>query len=310
MLSIALSVLPFLGIYPIDPVPLRRLIDEADVIAVVETTATLEKLGGEDYEIFGTQVAKLRPITILKGSGLPGRIEVLYENGMICPAPAHFEAKATQLVFLKESDTENYYESVALSYGTPTLDERERKTYEIAIQKWLAIPLLPEEEQQEAKRHWMVRLTLHPHTRSEGLLELNPNRYSPSHGSDGVWPYSVLDFSDEQKDALVKALLKTEDFGYQVRNFYHTLKATGDPRLAPWLLSRLRKATPRELRSSYGDWLHELLRVIPNEEAEQMFHKHWKPAEKDSYSDQQWVYRYPTNASQYSRAKALIALYP
>jgi hypothetical protein len=264
--------------YPIDPVSLRLLIANSDVIAVVEVLDTKDdsESNPQAAQPRGpSHTANLRLKKIIKGDVDAVQIEVRYSGNFICPSPPHFEVGEVQLVFLSKTDGDEY-RSTGLSYGTPRLTSKQLTAYIATVEKRLVINDIDDEKQREAAElQWVLNLTLNPLTRNEGILELNPERYLPTGFSKDKWKYSYDQFSVAQQNKLVEALLACTDFGYETKSFYQVVEPSLDPRLTQWLKTRISKASDLSFLIETGVWLLRLLERDNTPEAREFFEEHW-----------------------------------
>jgi len=146
--------------YPIPPVPLRELSMEAELIVdayVIDDSDDEEK----DPFQWDSGTAYLNINSILKGVTTLEVIEVKYNAGMICPAPAHYEPGKRVLAFLnKQKDSESYY-TVSLSYGSKELDEACMIVYKNRVKEILLINQLQDEQSRiKETTDWIVQCAL------------------------------------------------------------------------------------------------------------------------------------------------------
>ena len=284
MIGLLIYFSTFFNLYPIDPVSLRLLTDDSDVIAVVEVLETgknPESNPKRDYRI-PSHIATLKVKKIIKGGEISSQMNVGYSGNMLCPSPANFEVGELQLVFLVESDDDRY-RSTALSYGTPHLEGKKLTAYIAAVEKRLVIMGIEDEkEHKAADRQWILDLTLDPLTRHEGILELNPERYLPTGSSKGKWSYSFNQFSLTQQNKLIEAVLGCADFDYEAQGFYKVVASSPDPRLTEWLKTRISKASGYFFQRHTGEWLLKLLERQENPEAREFLEEQWPKTESGS----------------------------
>jgi hypothetical protein len=180
VLASPLLFAPLASAYPIPPVNLWKLAEQADLI-VVARVASVERRpsieSNEDH--FGTDTAHLRVAETWKGDGGTD-VDVAFGSGVICPAPAHYEAGATVLAFLARPDEKTAltkdapdvrWRTVSLSYGSlyprdedlPIL--RDLVVEALALQSRGPVP-------EAARRAWHVRAATHRATRWHGLMGL------------------------------------------------------------------------------------------------------------------------------------------
>lgn len=173
--------------FPIEPVPLRILIEQSDLIVFAkvepprapprkatnnqkEVTISLSGLY-EDY--LGKSPARLRPLSLLKGTPPPGLIEVHFNPNMVCPMPPRFPANSNVMAFLVTHAASNGFRTVGLHYGAKLLSDQDASAYARLIKEYLQI--LPERDRNKRSlqtTEWLVQCVEDPVTRYEGVMEL------------------------------------------------------------------------------------------------------------------------------------------
>jgi hypothetical protein len=167
--------------YPISPVPLWELTDEAtlivlgDVIEIAGSTEAIEEsLPGAPPFTRSTgsvAVARIAVREVWKGEA-GAQIEVFFEANLICPAPPRYVTGKLVAAFL--SREENHWYTVGLSYGTlyPTAGEvddlRDRVREADRLQQAGVVD--PRE-----RIAWHVRAASRRATRWHGLYGLKPS---------------------------------------------------------------------------------------------------------------------------------------
>jgi hypothetical protein len=281
--ALLLTVTPLIGgetidrsvVYPIDPMPLRLLCEVAPLIAVVKAgEPRLRKVDDpNDWEVGEVDLEILR---ILKGEIAVPSVTVRYSPGMICPAPASFNPGKTHLVFLKDTG-EEFFRTVALSYGSKDLQGDALTAYTDAVKKWMQIQELEKlAERQTAMVEWLVGLAENPHTRWEGAFEFHSARYLPTHFTEDRWIYKWPMLTSEQKQRLVIAQCASKTFDFGDQTLLEILKDDKDPRLDAYLLSLLNQ-WEFDVPFRAGKWIHLAAMRSENERALEFFLENWKP---------------------------------
>jgi hypothetical protein len=272
-------------VFPIPPMPLRLLCESADLIAVVRTGEPCLNSKVENHSGWNTHQVELEVLQVLHGEAKGDSIWVGFNPNMVCPSPANFISGKTPLVFLQETEGDEY-ETVGLHYGTKELLGEALNAYTSAVQQWVEIQTLGSEDRHLAMVEWLTSLAENPHTRWEGAFEFDHER---SYFADDVikkvqldYPYSTL--RPEQITRLVSALCKANSLDYKNQALLRVLKNETDPHLDEFLrrvLEKLEYDLPR--RSGY--WIHLMAKRSQNPKAIQFFDRHWKPARYSLESD-------------------------
>lgn len=195
LLTVGLAVLMSSGAhaYPIPPVPLWSLVEQAETIVVAKVVKVAEPRGrGEDDEPGpALSVATLRVLETWKGPAA-GEIEVKFPAGLICPAPPRYFEGEDVVAFLGGED-QGWGTTVGLSYGTLYPEGREELS-DLREMVRRAIALQARRSVHEVDRiDWLVEAAIRPGTRWHGLYELEPagdelrSFYDLDRPRKGVW---------------------------------------------------------------------------------------------------------------------------
>jgi len=166
--------------YPITPVPLWGLIEEADLVVLADVADVTEaaETGGTSLRdapsasrIGGPgSIAHLRVREVWKGEA-PGVVRVEFDPNYLCPVPPRYVAGKTVVAFL--TGEEGTWATVALSYGTHYPAQGEIGDYWDRVRE--AVTLMSRPPVPEAERlDWLVRAASRRATRWDGLYELMP----------------------------------------------------------------------------------------------------------------------------------------
>ena len=235
--------------YPIPPVPLRVLVEKADVIATVVVRRGLHVVPPSEL---GYEIVELDVEQLLKGD--PGRTTIRQFNWfMVCPSPARYVPGHRALAFL-DRDPEGAsaaapdgFTTHALSYGSKTLDAASLALYVERVKEQLAILVMPEgPERRAAQVEWLVRCAEQPVTRWEGAYDLAPQGDSMSDYDPKRPAPWAAELNLEQRLRLLDALLHADEVGRGEKCLEHLLDADRDPRLLAWLVARLRSTEAPE----------------------------------------------------------------
>lgn len=264
--------------YPIDPIPLRVLCDQAELILIVEAGAARE-IDKDEYPNPGGRnplqhKAPLRVVEVLRGEFSGAEVWVRVSTAAICPAPARFEEGKTHLVFLKRWEG-GHYRATGLSYGSKVLDKAGVKAYRSAIVEYFkTLQIKSEVKQKAALLDWAYRLALDPRTRIEGALELNNSRYLPTGYSKKNWPFKMADLSSSKQGRLIDALEKTTTLGWAEEELVAGLGGSNDPRLTDLFLRLAER--PRGSLLGKGGYLRQAVYRSGNKEAKRLFSESWE----------------------------------
>ncbi|HEX6901319.1 MAG TPA: hypothetical protein VF789_16460 [Thermoanaerobaculia bacterium] len=193
LLTVSLAVVGSLGAhaYPIPPVPLWSLVEQAETIVVARVVKVEEPRGRGEDDDMPLAVATLRVLETWKGAE-QGEIEVRFPAGLICPAPPRYFEGEDVVAFLAGED-EGWGRTVGLSYGTLYPEGRE-ELGDLREMVHRAIALQARRSVNEVDRiDWLVEAAIRPGTRWHGLYELEPagdelrSYYDPDRPRKGTW---------------------------------------------------------------------------------------------------------------------------
>ena len=196
--------------YPISPRTLWEQAAEAELIVVADVVAIHELATDENEWNDAAAVLDLREIW--KGSAA-SIIEVVYPQGLLCPAPPRFVVGERVLAFLGRDQAEAWY-AVGLSYGTLYPDDAELADFRAATESALELQAvrqgLSARRQRDLRIEWLVEAASRPGTRWHGLYELHPQ-------SDGLHSYY-----DRSRPRLAgRPALRAEQLQRIARGFTH-----------------------------------------------------------------------------------------
>ena len=174
--------------YPISPVTLWGLTEEADLVVLAditnvtpaaETRGTPMRDAPSSSRLGGSgSVARLLVREVWKGEAA-GAITVDFDPNYICPAPPRYVAGKTVIAFLTDED--GHWRTVALSYGTRYPEAGEIGTYRDLVRS--ARDLMSRTPMAKAdgasvpkadRLDWLVRAASFRATRWDGLYDLMP----------------------------------------------------------------------------------------------------------------------------------------
>jgi hypothetical protein len=157
--------------YPISPVPLWDLVEQADliVVAVVEEVVLAPPMQPEAEPRWDADVARLSVLEVWKGDA-PEVVEVGFTAALICPAPPRYEVGRTVTAFLHRA--EGAWQTVGLSYGSLYFAPSELAGVHDLVQE--ALVLQRGRVDPRRKVAWHVEAARQRATRWHGLYPLMP----------------------------------------------------------------------------------------------------------------------------------------
>jgi hypothetical protein len=243
--------------YPITPRPLRKLVLEAEVIVWADVLR-IEDVNDSDDWISTKAILLIHEN--LQSSTNQDTIAVFFSPGMVCPAPAHYEAGTSVLAFLRRSENKGEYVTHALSYGSKTMSEADYQIYKQRIIEMQDIIEHTKGEENVTKTiDWLLRCALNPVTRWEGVYELSPQSDFMSYYDrdlDILVPRVPL--TGEQKLLIRHALFSIDTLTYPDLGLVDLIASGKDIEVADFLVKQL------GLQSAQTVWLrHELfIRIL------------------------------------------------
>lgn len=237
--------------YPITPQTLRKLIERSQyiVIATIDNPEKSEKYYDEKVkdtlEIFsfgGDGLADLYIKEILKGKpSNSNHIQVTYEAGMICPAPAHYPDKKMVIAFLAKDDTSKTYYTVGLSYGSKIMDsENEMISFKNRISEYLGILKIKNKGKRKlATVEWLVKCAEDKFTRWEGAYELSRQGDFMSYYDRSKDEQYYKHLTTSQKHRLDSAFFATDTISYNELCLANLISKDNYPKLKQHLLKSL-----------------------------------------------------------------------
>lgn len=161
--------------YPIDPRPLRMLIEESRYIVVgfVKEIVKTDPLPQSDWNT-SKAIAIIEVREVLQGKIRQTIIEVPFSLGISCPASPDYRDSTLVLVFLDKKDGVFY--THALSYGAKMLKTVEDlQLYKVRIEEMqLILKINNKKRRFEQTVEWLVKCAENLETRWDGTFELSP----------------------------------------------------------------------------------------------------------------------------------------
>ncbi|MFD0863351.1 hypothetical protein ACFQ1M_14145 [Sungkyunkwania multivorans] len=228
----------FAETYPISPRPLRKLIKESEYIVIAKVS---EISSVEESDIWASANAHLKISETLQGTIDSEIIQVSFNPGLVCPAPANYPKGKTVIAFL-DKDKEGGYTTHALSYGTKVVDETGIAIYRARILEMQEIQKIKNKRmRREATLDWLVSCIVEPVTRWEGTYELSPESdfmsFYDRSKDDGEIFYLL---SKDQQKKIKKALYETEVLEYSDIGLIDMVMTQQDEELDRFLVTKFK----------------------------------------------------------------------
>jgi hypothetical protein len=246
VVCLALIVSAFqLQAYPISPRPLRQLVLESEFIIIGYVTG-IKKNRSNDNTFDNDAFAVLKVNQILKGEVPDEVIEIAFSPNMICPAPPHYVAGTTVIVFLTKH--KKVFHTTALSYGMRIVGWQDIEVYKNRIAEIQAIQKMEEGLDKFMQTvEWLVKCAENKSTRWDGSYELSPESDFMSYYSRTQFePFSSM-LSQEQKSRLKKALLEDNDEIHIDFGLVDIVYVGNEKEIHSLLLNALKKLTENQL---------------------------------------------------------------
>lgn len=225
--------------YPIPPVPLRKLVLQAEIIVVAsveEVTPPAESEG-----VFGSTAVRLAVSKYIKGDG-EETLHVVTNEHVICPTPARYRPNTQVLAFLKRLEATSNYETCSLSYGAKQLRPVALKRYAERITELQAVEQTTDSSERLRKElDWIVACAVDPITRWEGAYELCPTSADGEFWEAATAPDWTSMLRNDQREQLRDALLRSSKMDDGDSCLERLLAKDSDPRLQAWLVGILRQ---------------------------------------------------------------------
>jgi hypothetical protein len=277
--------------YPISPQTLRKLIEHSEyiVIAMIDnpekTTKYYDKKLKDtliSYSFGGDGLADLNIREVLKGKlKNTDRIQVVYEAGMICPAPPYYPDKSIVIAFLAKDDTAKYFNTVGLSYGSKIVgNEAEAEIYKKRILEYLEISALSHKKEKEAATiEWFVKCAENNCTRWEGSYELSREGYFMSYYDRSVDEKFSEKLTQSQMLRIDSIFFSIDTIGYSELCLANLISGQNYPKLKEHFIKNL----------SFADYymaeelMKKVLEIFPNNDLQKIIEE----ADKLMYDDKE-----------------------
>ena len=304
------------------PQPLRLLYTQSERIVVARAgeSSVVQVTVDEDYK--QTLVCTTFEVSsTLKGEGEEPLVYVYHSLwGEDTDVSGVFKEGDTLLLFLDRREEGHGYQVDNEEYGVKKLSEDDLKIYVKRIEE-LAEIMRQEKPDTAQITEWLVRCAEEPATRWDGVFELsnsheallaskaeksssekdasesaeatdqpdgNETGEQVAEDYDGYYrtdPELARRLTDEQKNRLATALFSTQALTYTEYMIIDMVKDWNDARLAPFLLSQLRKPTDDVAPYYIAQWVNIVAGSLHNEALDDLAKKYSKAGDNTSESE-------------------------
>jgi len=198
---------------PISPKPLRKLINEAELIVQGKVIFTgVENVPASVYDI---NYALIEVKEVIQGRIYEDTLKVRYYTHLVSPEPPVYLPGEELIVFLDRDKNNSCYVTHAMSYGLKHFTDKEGMLiYKQRILEMQFINILANgPEKDHAIIEWMVRCATNKYTRWEGLYELTPQSYFISE-YETFYTRNESFLSSAQRSEIFNALINAEGLNY------------------------------------------------------------------------------------------------
>lgn len=223
--------------WPIEPVPLRKLVMNSEfiIIGYVRTFSDHEQ-----HNYFHNKAA-IEIIEVLQGTLNSKEIILKLDPDFICPATATYYDSSYTLAFLNTDKSGEFYTN-SLSYGSKTLSLAEIEIYKsriIELQNILTIQDSVKQEEQIIK--WLIKCAENPVTRWEGTYELAP-QYAPlqTYLDKYIVVPPTFQLSDIQKSQIKHILYSIDTVMYHDLGLVDIFLLSDSVEIKKWLVDKIK----------------------------------------------------------------------
>ena len=210
------------GAYPIPPVTLWQLTQDANLVVLARVTRVESRAGRASDDAFERDTARLDVLEVWKGEKT-GEVAVTFGKDFICPAPPRYESGRTVLAFLQSGSTmlaglrddvsaeqvraltarwTGRYFTVGLSYGTLYPRDEDLPFLRDLVADALALQQSQPAAADAARRSWHVRAATRSVTRWQGLYGLQREGDALHTGYDRAVPKANPPTADERREVM------------------------------------------------------------------------------------------------------------
>jgi hypothetical protein len=316
MLLILISLFPIFAPavdYPIDPVPLRQLIEAADCIwvgeagksngiggnpddwtshanashsaytipmplrqLVVESDLIIAGVAGESTELEGKagySRVGFEVGEVLQGSWGQPAFSCVYYSQWTSCGQMEIKSGSGYLIFVELLDDGNY-KIHGLESGAVLVNDESLTSYRNAIGNLqLILHIKNKQQRNQAILEWLVCITVDPHTRWDGAYDLSPGSHYIGDFATQYGRYDFRNLNADQVERLWVALENVERIDDGTEQLYDLFARQWSPRKLPYLLTAI-----LSWNSAYQprtEYLAEALLHCKNEKAQALFDRYW-----------------------------------
>lgn len=189
--------------YPIEPVPLRKLVMKSEFIVIGHVRVYSEN----EHIIYFKDKAEIRILEVLQGNLSDKTIVLNLESPFMCPAPARYYDATYTLAFLNRDKNGDLYTN-GRSYGSKTLSLSQIEVYKKRITELQKILTVKDSTERVVKIvEWLIKCSDNPVTRWEGVYELAPDyTLQPTIDNEYFCTPPVYQLNDNQKNKMKEIL--------------------------------------------------------------------------------------------------------
>ena len=221
--------------YPIDPVPLRKLVMTSEFIIIGYVRTYSE----DENNFYFQEKATIEIKEVLQGDLVDKIIVLDIDLNTICPAPASYYDSTYTLAFFNKDKKGQLYTN-SLSYGSKTLSLTEIEIYKsriIELQNILTIQDSINREEQIVK--WLIKCAEDPVTRWEGAYELSPV-YVPLRYDKYLFIPPTFQISETQKQFLKGILFSVDTVTFTDLRLIDIFLLSDSAEIKDWMMDKLR----------------------------------------------------------------------
>lgn len=230
---------------PISPRPLRKLINEAELIIQGKVIFTgVINTPGSAYDI---DYALIKVEEVIQGKIQADTLKVQFYSNLANPEPPVYRTGEEVIAFLDKDKKNETYNTHALSYGLKHFTNKEGiHVYKQRILEMQFINILANgREKDKAIVEWMVRCATNKYTCWEGLYELTPQSYFISDfETEFIRNESFLNTS--QRHEIFDALMNKNELTYADIGFFDIALGINDDLMLEKLKKTMEKIKPED----------------------------------------------------------------
>ena len=217
---------------------MRLLVQEANCVVYGKVVRITESESRES-------IAHLVVEEILKGKILFDTIKISFYDGIMCPAPAHYEKDKKYLAFLNKNSNE--FITYARSYGVKELTEKEYSVFKLRVSEiQLLFASNNKHKQNESLADWLVKCCKNPLTLWDGAFDI---LYGDSY--DEKKHQIQIKLTKTHKKELKNTLISVDTIGYEYIPLVDVISEFDKKTALNWLINQLLKYDHPHMASEF-----------------------------------------------------------